>query len=319
VSHAENISSVTPVEAVDCPGCGFPEGEVVDRSRAQLTFRNETFAFMRCDGCGLVRLSPRPLLSALPAFYDADYLPHRGARAWGRHAPLVARADAAVDRARCRVVEKAVALTADRRVLDVGCGRPTFLSLLRHRNGVAATGVDFAPDAWAGGGFEGLDLRAGTLDQVALEPGFHAITLWHALEHDPQPRQTLQQLRELAAPGAALVIEVPDHDSWGRRWQGPFWGGYHTPRHLVSYTPPALARLVEDCGWKVQRHQRWGTLDPYVLWWLGWQERAGRPACGDLEGRFAGFMAGKVALLPLTLLQRWVPLGVQLLVARAGS
>ncbi|HET7425871.1 MAG TPA: hypothetical protein VFJ50_02455, partial [Gemmatimonadales bacterium] len=64
--------------------------------------------------------------------------------------------------------------------------------------------------------------------------------------------------------------------------------------------------------------RRWGTLDPYVLYWLGRQEQLGRRLDGPLEGRFPAFMLGKVLTLPLALTQRWLPLGVQLAVARAG-
>ena len=281
---------------------------------------DEVWNFVRCDQCQLVRLSPRPSLDALPGFYDSGYLPHRGAAAWGRFSHLVARANTATDRARCRIVERAARLDSTGRVLDLGCGRPTFLAALHARTGVAATGVDFSPSAWADAPpeFKPLDLRAGTLDSVDLTPGFDAITLWHALEHDPDPVGTLRSLRSLARPDAALVIEVPDHDSLTRRLQGPFWGGYHTPRHLVSYTPESLREMLERGGWRVERLQRHGTLDPWVLWWLGRQEQTGRDLSGSLESRFPAFVAGKLAALPITLLQRWLPLGVQLAVARPG-
>ena len=75
------------------------------------------------------------------------------------------------------------------------------------------------------------------------------------------------------------------------------------------------AAMLERAGWTVRHQQRYGTLDPYVLWWLGRQERLGRSVRGDLAPRFASFVAGKVAAMPLTMLQRWLPLGVQLTVA----
>jgi hypothetical protein len=76
--------------------------------------------------------------------------------------------------------------------------------------------------------------------------------------------------------------------------------------------------MLERAGWTVVRQASHGTLDPYVLWWLGRQERAGRRLDVNLESRFPGFMAGKLFTLPLAAAQRWISLGVQLAAARAA-
>ncbi|HSB53166.1 MAG TPA: hypothetical protein VLD58_02385, partial [Gemmatimonadales bacterium] len=116
--------------------------------------------------------------------------------------------------------------------------------------------------------------------------------------------------------GATLLVEVPDHEGLTRRAHGSAWAGYHTPRHTAAYTRATLGAMLERAGWRVVRQQRSGTLDPYVLWWLGRQERAGRSLAGSLERAFPGFMAGKLLTLPVALVQRWVRLGVQVAVAR---
>jgi SAM-dependent methyltransferase len=279
----------------------------------------ETFRFVKCRACGLVRLSPRPSLETLATYYDHDYLPHRGPAAWGRHAPTVERAQEGTDRARAKAVEAAVKLTRTSRVLDLGCGKPTFLATVRDRTGARCTGVDFAAEAWSATPerWHDLDLRAGPLDMPGLEGPFDAITMWHALEHDLAPVETLRRLRSLAAPGAALVVEVPDLDSLTHRLHGARWGGFHTPRHTLAFTAATLQKTLEAGGWRVERMQKHGTMDPYVLWWLGAQERNGRGVRGSLEGRFVPFVLGKIAASPVTLLQRFVRLGVQLAVARA--
>lgn len=314
---------MSDVEAVACPACGDDAAEPVECSPAQMAESSELFQFVRCGRCALVRLSPRPTLAALPRWYDDTYLPHRGSRAWGRFAPLVQRAEAGTDRARCRVVEHHAArsgrpVTGQTRVLDVGCGRPSFLAMLQRRTGAACTGLDFAPDAWDNDAqaWSPLQLVAGTTAEAPLPDQVDLVTMWHALEHDPQPVESLQRLHRITRSGGLLVVEVPDHDSIGRRLHGPHWAGYHTPRHLASYTQATLRTMLERAGWTVRHQQRHGTLDPYVLWWLGRQERLGRSVRGDLAPRFAAFVAGKVTAMPLTMLQRWLPLGVQLTVAQ---
>ncbi len=301
-----------------CLGCGGSAATAVVSHRAQMSDDPSTFTWVRCTACGLVYLDPRVPAEEIGRYYE-DYLPHRGPAAWGRWARLVAGAERRTDAARLEVVRSLGPLGPAQSVLDVGCGRPSFLQVLRDRTGARAVGTDFDASGWstAPGMREGLELHAGILEELPLVGPFDRITLWHVLEHLYRPVETLRYLRSLARPGTLLVIEVPDHAGLTRRWQGASWAGYHTPRHTAAYTPTTLRAAVEAGGWRLLRQYQWGTLDPYVLWWLGDQERRGGGFSGSLESRFLPFMLGKVVALPLTLLQRWLPLGFQTAIAVA--
>ena len=151
-----------------------------------------------------------------------------------------------------------------------------------------------------------------------LPPGpFDLITLWHALEHDYVPLETLRRLRSVVRPGGAIVVEVPNYDSLTRRLQGERWAGFHTPRHTAVYTPATLrsdagARRMAGHATVPARHPR--SLRALVARPPG---AAGRPLDGSLERAFPGFMLGKVVTLPVALAQRWLSLGVQVAIARA--
>jgi SAM-dependent methyltransferase len=294
----------------------------------------ERFRFVRCGRCDLVFLSPRPTEEGMARFYPPDYLPHRGPEAWGRWAGLARSSERRLDRRRVRRVLHRSMLGPHHRVLDVGCGRPTFLEELRRRTGAHCVGLDVSAAGWEDGGdphrWDGLTLVEGTpaaavesLRELSRVPrrseapqGFDVITMWHALEHDHHPRETLALLSSLAAPGALLIVEVPDLDSVTFRLHGEDWAGLHTPRHTAVYTPRTLVAMVDAGGWVVVSSGRHGSLSPYVLWWLGRQIRAGRALSGSVEPSFAAFVAGMLVTLPLILLQRWIPLGVQLVEAR---
>ena len=310
------------LEHTACLLCGADEGAPLVTTAAQMHPSREGYTFVRCRRCGLIYLDPRPSPRALERYYDASYLPHRGATAWGRFAALAKEGERRTDVARVRWAMKVARLGPDDRVLDVGCGRPTFLEALIRATGAQGTGIDPSDHGWAAEPERwrraGLDLRtigAGN----GLPPGpFALITMWHALEHDYTPLSTLRRLREVALPGAALLLEVPNHDSLTRRLHGPSWAGYHTPRHSAVYTPATLRAMLERAGWTVEHQEISGTLDPYVLYWLGRQDRKGRALDGSLERSFPGFMAGKMLTLPLAMAQRRISLGVQLAVARKG-
>ncbi|HUR93316.1 MAG TPA: class I SAM-dependent methyltransferase [Gemmatimonadales bacterium] len=287
-----------------------------------MSHSTQRFTFVRCRRCELVYLNPRVPEALIGSWYGADYLPHRGDAAWGRYAGLAAEGQRRTDRTRVSRTMSAADLNGSSRVLDVGCGRPTFLEALYRRSGARGVGVDFSdagwradPPRWAAAS---LELHMGRLEDVGLSGRFNAITMWHALEHDYRPLETLRRLRALANPGGTILVEVPNHDALTRRLHGPAWAGYHTPRHTAVFTPQTLGAILERAGWQIVRSQAYGTMDPYVVWWLGRQERTGRHLDVDLGRRFPAFMLGKLATLPVAAAQRWVSLGVQLAVARAG-
>ena len=308
-------------EPTCCLLCDADDAEALVTSAAQMSSRTERFTFVRCGRCGLIYLNPRVPERAIGEWYGPDYLPHRGDAAWGRYARFAAEGQRRTDRARVRQAMRSATIGPGTRALDVGCGRPTFLEALHRRTGALGTGFDFSDGGWrddpARWRAAGLELHRGRLEELRLGGDYDLITLWHALEHDYRPLELLGRLRQLARPGATLLVEVPDHEGLTRRVHGSAWAGYHTPRHTAAYTCATLGAMLERAGWRVVRQQRSGTLDPYVLWWLGRQEQRGRRLDGSLEAKFPAFMAGKVATLPLALAQRWVRLGVQLAVARA--
>ncbi len=313
------LASAPPTrESTPCLTCGSETHEPVVRSAVQMGDPTEAFQWVRCTRCALVFLMPRVREAEVGRYYE-DYLPHRGAGAWGKWAPMVERAQGQVDRQRLRTLLQLGALDRRHAVLDAGCGHPTFLRRLHRETGVRSVGTDFDGSGWADAPaeWEGLELHAGILEQLPLRGPFDRITMWHVLEHLYQPLETLRSLRQLVRPGAALIIEVPDHSSLPRRMQGGHWVGYHTPRHTAAYTPATLRRLLEGAGWTVTQQYQRGTLDVYALWWLGRQEQNGRGVTGSLESRFLPFILGRMLAMPVTLLDRWIPLGLQTAIAVA--
>ncbi len=317
------------VERTPCLLCAGEEADPLLESVVQLSpATGERWSFVRCRHCGLVYLDPRPTLGGMARYYPPDYLPFRGAAAWGRWEPLVRSSERRMDGRRARILQRALPTSADPAtppvVLDVGCGRPTFLEALHRRTGFRCVGIDPSDEGWSHEPerFRGLDLLRGTLEarteelQSLAVGGFHGITLWHALEHEHDPLGLLRRLRTLAAPGAALLIEVPDFASAAARFQGAHWGGLHTPRHTAAWTPRTLRGALERAGWQVERQFANGTLDPWALWWLGRRSAKGDPLSGSQERRFPAFLLGKLVTLPLNLLRGVVPLGVQLALAR---
>ena len=175
---APELVSATRREATVCPGCGISEAIPVVQSRVQMAAEEERFTFVACVGCGLVFLNPRVPEAEIGRYYE-DYLPHRGPEAWGRWAELVRSAERRTDRARVRTVQRLGPLMPDQAILDVGCGRPSFLRLIRDCTGVRAVGTDFDASGWSDDAaqWRGLSLHAGVLESLSLAGPFDRITL----------------------------------------------------------------------------------------------------------------------------------------------
>lgn len=307
------------LEHAACVSCGADEPRPLLETPVQMTEdHKESFAWVTCGRCEQVYLSPRVPPGRIGEYYE-NYLPHRGSAAWGRWAFLVDYDQWRLDRARLRTVRRTGPLTRSTSLLDVGCGRPTFLARVYRESGARSVGMDFDANGWTLPSplWKGLSLHEGELDVVAPLAPFDVITMWHALEHLYDPGASLRQLRSMAAPGARLIIEVPDYDSLTRRRHSVHWAGFHTPRHTAAYAPATLRRLVERSGWRVRTQYQRGTLHPYIVHWLGRQEIEGRTWRGSLQGRMIPFIIGRAVTFPITMLQRWLPLGVQTLVATA--
>src|SRR5206468_2351851 len=91
-----------------------------------------------------------------------------------------------------------------------------------------------------------LSLLRAPLEECGPELGrFDVITLWQVLEHVRDPRALLASLLGHLAPGATLVVSVPNFASWQSRVFGPGWFHLDAPRHLTHFEMGTLADLLD--------------------------------------------------------------------------
>ena len=153
------------------------------------------------------------------------------------------------------------------RLLDIGAGIGTFLSIARDRLGwnVAGTEVSTAAVGIARERYS-LDIQLGWAEDLALAPGsFDVITLWHVLEHVPSPSQTLKLCHDLLRPNGLLGIAVPNDDdarTWlvrskarlRRKEPPPRYVGLkpHGEVHLSQFKSRVLERALRSRGFQVE-------------------------------------------------------------------
>ena len=89
--------------------------------------------------------------------------------------------------------------------------------------------------------------------ELALPGGFDAVTMWHVLEHLPDPFAAVARAAELVRPGGRIVISVPNIESLQAQFGGERWFHLDLPRHLFHFSPRSLSALVEQAGLRVVR------------------------------------------------------------------
>jgi 2-polyprenyl-3-methyl-5-hydroxy-6-metoxy-1,4-benzoquinol methylase len=277
-----------------------------------------TYNFDRCNNCGLVFLNPRVSEAELGQFYTASYLPYRVEEAWGKYASFVKQDQQHIDKARVQRVLKHSKLSAQSRILDIGCGKPTFLASLRNRTQANLIGLDFSDEGWKNNRdtYQDIDLRTGEIADLGTEKPMDVITMWHYLEHDYQPQQHLKQLLNYSHTNTRLIIEVPNFDSYTRKKFGKHWSGYHTPRHTALYSPNNIKLMLKNSGWQVEQLLTYGTLNPYTLHWMSRMEQKGIDWSASMEPRFIGYVLGMVLHAPIYLFQKYVSMGFMTIIAR---
>lgn len=85
-------------------------------------------------------------------------------------------------------------------------------------------------------------------DSIA-DGSLDGITLFHVLEHLPDPRAVLAQIHRKLRPGGLLLIEVPNWGSHTRRLRGLRWL-FVLDHHVNHFTAASLTRLVEKAGFQ---------------------------------------------------------------------
>lgn len=133
-------------------------------------------------------------------------------------------------------------------VLDVGCGTGEFLVEMRRR-GWQGWGIEKEEAAAQIAREAGCPVLMGDLLDVDLEGRtFDLITLWHSLEHLPDPKGVLAELSRHLKSSGRLVIALPNPDSLDARFYRSRWAAWDAPRHLYHFRPTDLQQLLSQAS-----------------------------------------------------------------------
>lgn len=305
------------IKAKYCPICQSKQITTYLTAQAQMHPKKEIFNFDRCANCDFVFLNPKVPLSQLKSYYTDYYLPYRGAEAWGKFEKLVEKSFQKLDQRKLNLIQQQQDITPTSLVLDVGCGKPSFLKMCYEQLKCFTYGIDFSDNGWKQeeGTYQALNLQVGEISDLPKNLAPDLITMWHYLEHDYYPAEHLHYLKSISKSNTKLIIEVPNFDSHSRKKFNEHWAGWHTPRHTSLFSPKNLELLLNQNGWKVENIFTYGTMDPYLLYWMSKMEKKGIAWNKNMDAEMPNFIAGMLRYLPKKLVQKSMSLGIMTAIA----
>jgi 2-polyprenyl-3-methyl-5-hydroxy-6-metoxy-1,4-benzoquinol methylase len=148
-------------------------------------------------------------------------------------------------------------LTDKIRVLDIGCGRGLTLWFLQEKYSADVVGTQISEVA-AEYARQSLGLEVLTKDllEQPFQPNqFSVVTMYHVLEHVPNPVGYIIEIGRILEPGGYLLIEVPNWNSWTRQLVGQFWLGYDVKHHISFFNDASLVEMLKKNGFSLVSHR----------------------------------------------------------------
>ena len=150
-------------------------------------------------------------------------------------------------------------------VLDIGCGKGYILFLLKKKvKSIFGTEINNASV---------LNLKKENFEIYnnfeEINRTFDLITIYHVLEHVPEPVLFLDQAQRILSVNGKIVIEVPNIDSFGFRKNKEKWF-YLQKEHLCYFNEKSLEKLLKDLNLRIVKKYKFGG---FIVTKLNYQKR----------------------------------------------
>ena len=217
---------------------------------------NENLQVLECAKCGLVFLSSFDHIKE--GFYEDSgmHSGEVGIKQW----MIETEFD---DDRRFQFVKKII---ENKAVLDFGCGNGGFLAKAGE---IAAVAHGLEPERKYRAHFKALGLDVSrTIPE--LKESFDVITMFHVLEHLPDPLSILRTIKGILKTGGRIIVEVPNSgDALLRLYRSkPFSEFTYWSCHLYLYNSSTLRELGLQAGYSVDyvKHVQRYPLSNHLYW-----------------------------------------------------
>jgi 2-polyprenyl-3-methyl-5-hydroxy-6-metoxy-1,4-benzoquinol methylase len=187
-------------------------------------------------------MNPQPSARELAPFYDASY------HVFDEKPMSSAEIDALIATGFDGTRLNHSAVFEGGKFLDIGCGLGDMVAAMQ-RLGMQARGIDPSPYAVSTAVAEGRAVEQGDLLERAFpDAEFDSISLYHSLEHTPDPLAMLRECARILSPRGELMVAVPNIEAVNARLFGRQWSHLSLPHHLQHFTKATLSLTAHRAG-----------------------------------------------------------------------
>jgi 2-polyprenyl-3-methyl-5-hydroxy-6-metoxy-1,4-benzoquinol methylase len=269
-----------------CPICGMQDFKS-ELACTDYTVSHETFTIVKCTHCQFLMTNPRPSNENLGQYYMSEnYISH--SEKSKSIIDLIYRISRLFTlRWKFNLVKENIEQRSFT-LLDYGCGAGDFLSECRKRK-ISVSGVEPSDNARK---IAQEKITSNVHSDISeLNQKFTAITLWHVLEHIPDLKEKLCQLKEHLEENGTIFIAVPNHKSYDSQKYKSQWAGYDVPRHLWHFSKENVEQLLKKNGLKLKKIVPM-KLDSFYVSILSHKNIQGKPTIfGFINGLVTGLIS----------------------------
>ena len=220
--------------------------------KRELLIKIDNWTVYRCPTCSLGFLDPRLSESEIEDLYRSEYFSEQYDGGIDPDSPQYQKRLSG-EQHRTKFIKS---IKRSGHLLDIGCGYGYFLDAGR-RKGYTVHGLDVSE--WAAQyAVEKLYLSVtiGKIGDIDLPPSsFDIITMWHSLEHIPNPHLALQKAKSWLKKDGVLVIDVPNYNGTDARYKWVDWVGWQLPYHYWHFTFKSLKKLLDQNGFTIIKYK----------------------------------------------------------------
>jgi SAM-dependent methyltransferase len=240
---------------ISCPLCGCTQFTLICKHpNVHMFFFREIFAerVVECRACGFVFTNPRASSEALEKYYSEDYL-LEGLNVPNSQEEFVGEKYKGIWFSKDRDMQLILEQKNYGRLLDIGCASGTLLWLAK-QHGFAGIGVEVSRrSADFVGHVLGFEVFCGQLKDAGFAASsFEVVTMFHSLEHVPDPRQVVREIHRILVADGVFIGAVPNFGGWSSQKFGPSWIWLQPQNHYSHFTPESLGKLLEAENFTVE-------------------------------------------------------------------
>jgi len=249
-------------DAIICPNCNS-NNQKLNLTAVDHLVTGDSFQIYACLDCKIKHTYPRPNSEKLAQYYQSsEYYSHMDesktffSRVYGmvRNIALVMKR---------KQIQK-ITNSRSGKILDIGCGTGEFLNVMQISDW-EVKGID-ASETARKIAFDKYNLSVDGIEAIsALESDYYdIITMWHSLEHVPDPSLYLKNIKRALKQQGLLLIALPNNESYDADHYQEAWAAYDVPRHLYHFSSASITNLLGLFDFQL-RSRKGMPFDPFYV------------------------------------------------------